>query len=410
MKRFVFWMLFASGLGFIKLIILAYIMPVREYGQYVAYFGVATVAGSLLSMGLIEKTIKAYPRQWVTGQPKAILNDATRIFYLITRRFLIAFILLLISAYFQFVPVSISSIILTVLLGLCTSLLALLGSLFRAAGSPNALQNFNLRRSFATLCVVLPAGGLLGWQGALAGEIGANLVGICIGVRLLKSQYQEVRFFSEAAPSIADTAVINESDRGHFQLYFSNLAVMVVTMLDKAWIGASLGPAQVGCYGIVMLIPQMVQLVTNTVVQHIGPRIIKLAHLNNKKITRVDSVRFQAGVLAVFSFVLVFCAVIAKRIPYFDHLFEKFEITDFSLLIAGLIGAGQICSVLEFHLIAYNRERDVLIASVACFFIFIILFSILSLNDAGIEWFIAAMSVSRAGQIWWLKTAYRRYV
>lgn len=400
----------ASALGFIKLLSLAYVMPVYEYGQYIAYFGVATLTATLISMGLVEKTIKAYPRQWVSGQRNEIIHDALRIAGIISTRFLIVCMGIIMISNFELVPTTYCSIILTTVLSLCTSVLALLGSLYRAAGSQKALQNFTWWRSFATLCVALPAGNLFGWQGALAGEIVANLVGITIGARQLKKIYQNKQLNPQTTLSNSDVTLSASVDRGHFQLYFANLAVLFVSMVDKAWLGATHGPSIVGSYGIVMLIPQVSQLIVNVIAQYTGPLIIKLAHLKQKGASTFNTVGLQAGLLGLFAFTLVAGAYIAKRLPYLDHIFQKYSISDGSLFIAGLIAAGQIYSVLEFHLIAFNRERDVLKASIVSFVIFIVLFGILTLNHATLEWFIGAIALSRWAQVLTLRSAYIRYV
>lgn len=400
----------ASVIGFIKLLSLAYLMPVYEYGQYIAYFGVATLSATLISMGLVEKTIKAYPRQWVNGQRNEIIHDAVKIAAVISTRFFFACMGIIILSFFELIPVTLYSIILTIVLSLCTSVLALLGSLYRAAGSQKALQNFTWWRSFATLCIALPAGALFGWQGALAGEIVANLVGITIGTRQLKILYQKIQLYPETTSSNCDVNLSANIDRGHFQLYFANLAVLFVTMVDKAWLGTTLGPSLVGSYGIVMLIPQVSQLIVNVIAQYTGPLIIKLAHLKKKSKSTYNTAGLQAGLLALFAFTLVFVAYIAKRLPYLDHIFQKYSISDGSLFIAGLIAAGQIYSVLEFHLIAFNREKDVLKASIVSFVIFIVSFGILTLNHAAVEWFIGAIALSRWSQVLILRSAYLRYV
>ncbi len=400
----------ASGLGFIKLLSLAYVMPVYEYGQYIAYFGVATLTATLISMGLVEKTIKAYPRQWVTGQRKEITHDAIRIVGIISSRFFIVCNGIVILSYFKLIPITFYSIILTIALSLCTSVLALLVSLYRAAGSQKELQNFTWWRSFATLCIALPAGALFGWQGALAGEIVANLVGITIGAQKLKMLYQKIQLKPQAVSSNSDVTLSVSVDRGHLQLYFANLAVLFVAMVDKAWLGATLGPSLAASYGIVMLIPQVSQLFVNVISQYTGPLIIKLVHLKQKDASKFNTVGLQAGLLGLFAFALVLGAYTVKRLPYLDQIFQKYSIGDGSIFIAGLIAAGQIYSILEFHLIACNRERDVLKASIVSFVIFIIVFGMLTLNHADVEWFIGAIALSRWTQVLVLRSAYLRYV
>lgn len=401
-------MLLASALGLIKLLGLAYIMPVHEYGQYIVSFGVGTLAATLMSFGLIERTIKAYPRQWVSGERNAILTNAASIAYVISKRFFGAGFIFLCLSYYKLVAFSIDAVILTVGLGLCTSWLALLGSLYRAAGSQKALQSFSWWRSCGTLCIVLPAGLFLGWQGALTGEIAANFAGILFGVRQIKRLFKNQPLTPaviEPNSAIDDDAKI---DRGHQHLYFSNVAVLIVNMLDKAWVNAAIGAVLAGSYAVVMLIPQVAQLLVNVVVQHIGPLIIKLVYMRIKDKTAINALGLQAGLLALFSIILTLSALIAKRTPHIDYLFEKFSISDMSLLMAGVIAAGQIYSVFEFHLIAYNREKDVLQASLLSLGIFIILFSMASFMHADMEWFIAAMAVSRWGQVWLLQSAHQQ--
>ena len=176
-------------------------------------------------------------------------------------------------------------------------------------------------------------------------------------------------------------------------------------MLDKAWVSASIGAAYAGSYGVVMLIPQIAQLLVNVVVQYIGPLIIKYVHLEQRDASRVSDIRLQAGLLGLFSFALTTATLIAKRLPYVDYLFVKFSISDLSIAMVGNIAACQIYNVLEFHMIAHDRERDILLASVVSGILFFGLFALASYLHASVEWFIAGMVVSRWGQIWMLRRA-----
>ncbi|NUU03200.1 hypothetical protein [Herbaspirillum robiniae] len=403
MTRFVFWMLLASAMGFIKLLALAYAMPAHDYGQYLAHFGIATLSGSLMSAGLVEKTIKAYPRQWVTGRRRAMLTDAVRIGRMLALRFLIAGAAGMVASFSGLAAITPHEVIWTAGLGLCTAWLALLASLYRAVGSQTALQNFSWWRSAATLAMALPAGWLLGWQGAIGGDIVANLFGIGIAIWQLPGLYKDDLTAPAALPEDSSGTHV---DKGHHQLYLANLAVSAVTMVDKAWVSAAIGAALAGAYGVVMLIPQIAQLLVNVVVQHIGPLVIKFAHLKQRDTGKVSAVGLQAALLAAFSLLLTVGALVAKHLPYLDHLFAKFAISNLALVLAGLIAAGQIYSVIEFHLIARDRERDVLIASAVSGAVFLGLFAAAAATHAAIEWFIAAAGAARWSQVWLLRRAY----
>jgi hypothetical protein len=278
-----------------------------------------------------------------------------------------------------------------------------LASLYRAAGSQKALQDFNLYRGLGALCFGLPAGWLLGWQGAIAGDVAACLLSIGISIWHLPRLYRDDP--AVVAQTLSSTLEVRV-DRGHQQLYLANLAVMSTTMIDKAWLSASLGAAQTGAYGVVMLIPQIAQLLVGVIVQHIGPLIIKFVHIEHRDTGRLSNVGLQAGLLALFSTVLTLTALAAKRLPYLDHIFIKFAISDLSIILAGILASSQIYSIVEFHLIARDRERDVLLASVVAGILFFSLFAIATLLNAKVEWFIAAVGVSRWCQVAMLRRAY----
>ena len=404
MTKFLFWMLLASGLGFIKLIALAYVMPTLSYGQYVSHFGIATLAGAILSAGLIEQTIKAYPRQWVTGQRSDILINAKKIARILALRFGVIGATGIALAWLGIFPSDPIEVVWITALGLCAAWLALLASLYRAAGSQRALQNFSWWRSAATLALALPGGWLLGWQGAMLGDIGASVIGVVIAILQLPKLYANPVESSIQQPQEQKTSGLHDS--GHQKLYFANLLTSSVVMVDKAWINAAIGSALAGAYSVIMLIPQVAQLLINVLVQLIGPLVIKFTHLKHRDTSRISAVGLQAVLLAVFSALLTLGALIGKRLPYLDHLFDKFGISDLSLILAGVISAGQIYSIIEFHLIARDRESDVLRASLVSTFIFFGLFTLASYWKLDIEWFVAAAGIARWSQVWMLKRAY----
>ena len=396
-------MLLASALGFFKFLALAYTMPVKDYGQYVSYFGIATFASLLVSFGLTEKTVKEYPRRWVGGQHQLILKDAAIISRTLGLRFLFLGVMCLSFSFLGLISIEPLAVILTVLLGLSAGLLALIASLYRAVGSKITLKNFTLLRSGLTLFLALPAGSLLGWQGAIGGDIVGSFMVIIFAI------WQIPRLYINEFPVFQTAGVTVSTENGHYQIYFANLATAPQSMLDRTWISNAIGPASAGSFGLIMLIPQAVQLLGNVVVQHIGPLVIKLVHLKELGVDRQSTIKFNALLLAVFSIALTVAVLFAKRISYLDYIFAKFEISDISLILAGVIACGQIYGLIEFHLIARDRENDVLVASLVSGLIFIISFAAASAAQAGVEWFLAGACLARWGQVWLLRRAYLRY-
>lgn len=396
-------MLLASAMGFIKLLALAYTLPANEYGQYVAHFGIATFLSLLLSFGLTEKTIKDYPRRWVSGHRVGMLSDALRVGRILSFRFFLIAIVGILISYYDLISFSPVEVVWTTGLGLCTVALALIGSLYRATGSQKALQYFTCWRSMLVLGIALPTGWLMGWQGALGGDIVGNLLSVGLAIWQLPQLYKN-EIHDESIEQMA-----SPTDIGHYQIYLANLVVAPQSMLDRGWVNRAIGPALAGSYGVVMLIPQVVQLLGNVVVQHVGPLIIKLVYLKSNDLNRQSSIRLNALFLILFSFVLTISALCAKRITYLNYLFEKYVISDISLIIVFVIACGQIYGLIEFHLIARNRERDVLLASLASCFIFLVSFASATLAHVGIEWFLAGAGAARWAQVWFLSRAYLRH-
>jgi hypothetical protein len=393
----------ASALGFVKFLGLAYAMPVHDYGSYVAYFGVATFASMILSFGITEKTIKDYPRLWVSERRTDVLADAVRIGRVLILRCSSVGLLALAVTSLESISLEPKTVLFVTGLALCTSLLALTGSVYRAANCQKSLQNFSFLRSAFVAVFSLFAGGLIGWEGAIGGDIIGNTLAIGYAIWQLPKIYK--------LETVVETNTVNSSssDKGHYKLYFANLSLAPQSMLDRIWVNNVIGSSMAGAYGVVMLIPQASQLLANVIVQYIGPLVIKLVHLKQNNTRNQSSIAFNAGLMIVFSIVLTVSALVAKHLPYVNSLFEKYSISNLSILIVGVIACGQIYGLIEFHLIAHDREQNVLMASVISSVIFAASFACASMLQADVEWFLAGIAAARWGQIWLLKRAYLRY-
>jgi O-antigen/teichoic acid export membrane protein len=396
-------MILASSLGFIKILVLAYALPKEEYGLYISFFGVAAFSYLILTFGSAEKTIKKYPRRWVDGQRSQLISDSINECKLLTFRFVIAALIFLVLLYVDVVSIDIITVLLVTVLGACNAYLAFVGSLYRASGFSNELLKFTLFRSSATFALTLLLGLQLGWEGAMLGEIIGNL--LSVGMAYVKLS----KIFNGESYPLENKNVSFQSDNGHFQIYFSNLALSPQSTLDKFWISNAIGPAAAGVFGVVMLIPQAAQLLGNVIVQYLGPSVVKLIHVKQISTKRSDTIFFNFLILLIFSFLITLLVFWAKHLPYFNYLFEKYDISDTSLLLVGLIGCSQIYGLIEFHLIARNREKDIMIASLFSLLVFIFGFIAASFMNASVEWFLLGVVFARFSQLFLLGRAYRNY-
>ena len=405
MAWFMFWMLLASSLGFVKVIALAYSLDVEAYGVYIAIFGVSTLAGAIASFGLLERTIKLYPRQWAAGKQLQILADAKLIVKRLLFRFLVFGFVGVIITNAIGLPFSWIEVISVGLLGLGSAWLSVFASLFRAVGSRIALQKFSIWRSGLACVFALIGGWRWGWSGAIAGDVLASSATACFAIGSLKKLYARMPDIQRDSGSLEKN---EEVDSGHDDLYFANMISAATVMADRALVGSSLGPAAAGAYGVIMLMPQVFQMLVNVISQYIGPLVIKLVYLQRSDQSKFSELRLQSILLSLLAVICVVFVLLARRLSFIETLFDKYAISDLALILAGLISAGQIYCLIEFHLIAYDCERQVFVASFWAGLLFLMLFAIGAYQSLAVEYFVAAAAMARWQQVGMLTSALAR--
>ena len=395
MYFYIFWMLLAASLGFVKFIILAHILSVVDYGLYVAIFGISTFAGMVGSFGLLERTVKYYPRQWIEGRQMEMLVSAREIFYRLLHRFILVGIIATAITYIDNVPFTSGEVIMVCLLGLGSVLLSLLASLYRAVGSRRALQNFSLLRGCAAF-VFAVSGSTYGFIGAISGEILASIVtGVCAFL-VLRKQYAAAH---KGLVSEDVSTAKNKIEKGHGSLYFANIFTALTSMGDRVFIGHFLGASAAGSYGFVMLIPQISQMMINIVAQYIGPLVIKIVHSRHQGRSHIGAIGLQAKIFSLLVVLFISGALWSRNLPSIDELFVKYSVSNFTLMFAGIMAIGQIYSLIQFHLIAHDGEHYVFAASLVSGILFILLFGIGVYQMRAIEYFVVVATFARWLQV-----------
>ena len=396
MVRFTFWMMSASSLGFLKLLLLASLLDAESYGRYVVIFGIATLAGAIVSFGLIERTIKLYPRSWATGDRASVLVDARRVARLVAYRFALLGLAVGVATFAGWVPYPTSQIVCVCLLGLGAASLSLFASIYRAVGSRLLLQKFSFWRSGVACISALLGGWAFGWVGAILGDVFAAAITLGHSAVVLNKVFTECSGEEKPQGVIRDGA---DSSSGHGKLYVANMLSAITIMTDRALVGISLGSAAAGAYGLIMLLPQVFQMVVNVVSQYIGPLIIKSVYIGRRSDSALSTLGLQGVILAVLSVLVVFGALFIKHLAIFNAFFVKYDVSDTSVILAGFIAAGQIYSLIEFHLIARDGEGRILVSSLFAASTFFCLFALADYFTLQVEYFIAAVAIARWLQV-----------
>lgn len=384
-------MLVASGLGFAKVMALAQVMTPADLGAYLSVVGVAVLSGTLLSFGQIEGTTKYYPRLWAAGDHARILTSVRIVTGKLGLRFLagvsLAFVLLV------FTPIENPLLTATVGggIGVCTALLALAASLLRAAEDVSALQSFNLIRNGLAFLLACLAGWLFGWQGALLGDL------IAAAVSLVHVTFSLRRIFaSHAGGQVTETSNADVQKTGGGKLYLAYLLSSSTLLLDRGAVNIALGAAAAGSYGIVALMFQVGQLVINIFSQRAGPRVIKSAQVAGTSSGRIESVRRPIYGMLLLASATTAGALIAMWFGPPSGFFSKYNLSWELILLGGGVCFMQIFSLFEFHLIAHDREAEVLLASVVSTSLLAALFGAAWWFGLSLEWFVSAVLVARS--------------
>jgi len=392
MSAYFFWMMLASALGFGKMLALAQILHPADFGAYVSLFGLASLSGMVLSFGQVEGTIKHFPRLWATGAKADIPRHATRIALSQCARFAMLGVAVAILAATVDIGVSPLTALVTVSLGLGTSLLSLLASIFRASDNVVALQNFTVMRSVLTLSVSCIGALLFGWQGALAGDVVAAALAIIIATVQIRSLSRD-----EAHHEVIPASTIEVNGGG--RLYVANVLSSSMSLVDRSMVNAALGAATAGTYGVIGLLYQVGQLTMGILSQRMGPLIIRAKFIGSDNVSGLAIFRRAAAGQAILTAGLVLGLLGLQWLGWPAGFFGKYNLSVLAILLAGAVCLMQVFQLLEFVLIAKDLERSVLTASGASSIAFFSLAGLAWAFQSPLESFVAAMLVARTLQV-----------
>ena len=198
----------------------------------------------------------------------------------------------------------------------------------------------------------------MSWQGALGGEVIGGILSLILGRADIKRLFDH-----HGAQVAAGPREVEESKTGGSTLYFSNILSTAPFLTDRAMINAALGPATAGSYGVIAMIFQVGVLISNILTQWAGADIIKTAYLGDKRANSHRLIGKYFGLLTAAILVLIFSVLSLKALDLPSGFFIKYNISNLSIILGGVIGMTQIYALLEFLLIAKDRETYVFISS-----------------------------------------------
>lgn len=353
----------ASVLTFARGLVVASFMQVTDFGTYVTLVAIGVFSSNLVSFGKIEGFMKSLPRHWAAGNDREVRRQCGQASLLILRRSLL--LGLPVATVLQlYAQVGLESL-LVVAFVVANAWYSIYSAGIRATASINLLGRANLLRTFSAIVIVPLGGTLLGWQGAMLGEMASTLLAAAI----LRSWLSRVHSERDGT---SEVPISDSTERGGLEIYFGLLLVAAPLYFDRLFVGQMYGATIAGTYAFLMIFQMLNSTLVGIVVQSIGPDLVRLELAGG-------SLRQQFRKVVLWSIFCIGTSSAAVAILTFgvfvwplDHMADKYGI-DLRMVVAiSTLSFFRVSEFVDWILISRNDERAMLIASAGFFVIMLV--------------------------------------
>lgn len=355
-------MLGAAGLSLLRVLLVATGLPKLDFGTYAAIVATGAFLGSVISFGAVEGTVKTFPRLVANGQLDEVRHRAHGLLRVLVLRALAAggpiFLLGLI----------LSSQILMIagvafLFALSASYTSLVASMQRAVGDSRRLAAGTVFRAVTSFVAVAVTAQVAGLAATIIAEALAAIVGCYLSERL----YLRGASTQRLAPLMGAEAEVAASPmKGDgVRVFLAYTAVSVPYYLDRIYVAGTLGANAAAEYALLALFLMAASLLVNAVAQRVGPDAIKLVM---KPDGAAQARRYVLGWCGITT--VIWIAALSGTALFLHHgwvpaSLAKYEIEPAMLLPLGVLGVLFNSALIEFLIIALDRERSLLGAALS---------------------------------------------
>ncbi len=379
-SKYIAIMSLAAILALIRGFAVAGILDVASFGLYATVLAAGMFLSALVSFGEIERTVKSFPRLWmVETLRRSVVERADKSAVRMIIRSVAVLLLLLACSVFDVLKYFSEIAIFTVLIALNVALSSLYASAIRATGEIAVLARNTLIRALIVISFGLSGAYLLGWKGAIIGEVAAALLGALITRYSVVQKSPRSKIGGSFSESSGKKVSENLSIDNGFWLFWAGLLASAPVYLDRAFVASVLGSEVVGTFGFLMLFVTGANAFTGIVIQKVGPQLIKMQHGGDSLGLQI---RFAMQwlvliwVMCVTGMALVSSSLLFPPTLYFV---EKFDLNINLVHATAVLGLLQVGVVLEYILISRNQERAIFFtacgylacAGIAALFVFL---------------------------------------
>lgn len=348
-------MAIAAGISLVRGFAVASVLLPEEFASYAIAVALGTFLSNFLSFGLIESTIKQFPRLTAAGAAESLLPLAHSVVVRLTKRAALTLPVFLIAGLCiggQYAEAAVA----VLFVGYGVAVTSVAASLQRALLDTKYVALGTSVRALTALLLAVLGAVAFGFEGAIAGEVCGALLGAAAS-RSIASR--------TVAESAGRFAVANfkpkevRAERG-ITLFAAYSAVAAPAYFDRAYVAAVFTQAETSSYALMGLLLTGASVLVNIVGQKVGPQLIRdqSAGISASQLAKL-AMRWSIAVIGLWV-MAVGCVALGIFFGPVADLFAKYEVSSSLLIAIAGLGCVQVSALFEFILVANDMERTFL--------------------------------------------------
>lgn len=361
MSTAIFFALMAasSAVVFLKLGLLAALLPAASFASYAAWFAIGPWLSSIISFGLVEGTVKRHSRLHAYGRTDEIAIDIKSLLKKILLRTAFAGGALLFAN--QFI-LKVEPIVLlgVVIFALGTNLFAVVASALRALEKLTGFALFSVLRAVFSGVVSVAVAYLFGWSEAFAWESLAVLA--VSGLSLVVTFHIIGNISEKPLTTLGPARKISHKSDG--LLLFAAFTILLLPMSFDRIVIAKIESSQVAAlYTFCGIWFMAAFTITSTYVQKFGPEMIRRLALDESS-RPLAQAQLHAVILGVIMGMGTMASMLMINILFFHIYWTKYDLSIVVSLITAAVVSVQLTPIFDWTLIALDGEKQLFICAV----------------------------------------------
>lgn len=370
-------MLSASALTMVRMAAVAGLLAPVDFARYATIIATGAYLATVISFGAVEATIKAFPRLVEDSRQGELRGRAYPIFALLARRAALVGVPSLVIGH-AFGLDWLRDFGLAAGYAFGTASMALVASLQRALNNAPRLAAGTFMRTFVVFFFVVGAAWAAGLDAALAAEVGATALVCALSVQLFvpRSEHRD----AARTPALP----VASGDRSGRTVFLANSAVNAPFYLDRLYVSVVMGGEVAGRYAVLALFLMFAALLVGIIAQRVGPDAIRLVHRDQNAVAATRHMARWIALSSAFWLIFIVGAAFALAWPSLPESISRYGIEPHLVAPIAVSGILLNLGLLEFLVIALDREAALLRAALGFLVMTLIAASAVALFGAGL--------------------------